>query len=210
MKLEKKFMFFSQTFKITIENECYGTSRKDEIGKTTVGTTLEKVTYTMYRSLSQSKQYVYGVLCIGDHHGSSASLLCLSKSNIYIFDPHSVNMRGEPVSNGTSALLCFFSRTKMIQYLRKKYIINLSLISNITIVQCTQTKQSIVNYFEDQRYQYFKTKNVDSKYEQNVSCTLKRDEKKHANIYSKYSRKMVRQKKKRSTKNVTMKGKMAI
>ena len=24
---------------------------------------------------------------------------------IYIFDPHSVNMRGEPVSNGTSALL---------------------------------------------------------------------------------------------------------
>ena len=38
----------------------------------------------MYHSLSQSKQYVYGVLCIGDHHGSSASLLCLSKSNIQV------------------------------------------------------------------------------------------------------------------------------
>ena len=133
--------------------------------------------------MSQSKQYVYGVLCIGDHHGSSASLLCLSKSNIYIFDPHSVNMRGEPVSNGTSALLHFFSRTKMIQYLRKKYITNLSLIFNITIVQCTQTNQSIVNYFEDQRYQNLKTKNVDSKYEQNVSCTLKRDEKKNMLIF---------------------------
>ena len=33
-----------------------------------------------------------------------------------------------------------------------------------------------------------------TKYEQNVSCTLKRDEKKHANIYFKYSRKMVHQK----------------
>ena len=84
--------------------------------------------YTVYCSLSQSKQYVYGVLYIGDHHGSSASLLCLSKSNIYIFDPHSVNMRGESVSNETSALLPFFSRTKVIEYLHKKYITNLSLI----------------------------------------------------------------------------------
>ena len=66
----------------------------------------------------------------------------------------------------------------MIQYLHKKYITNLSLIFNISIVQCTQTNQSIVNYFEDQRYQSIKTKNVDSKYEQNVSCTVKRDEKK--------------------------------
>ena len=66
----------------------------------------------MYHSLSQSKQYVYGVLCIGDHCGSSASLLCLSKSNIYIFDPRSVNMRGEPVSNGTSGLLHFYFKNK--------------------------------------------------------------------------------------------------
>ena len=87
-------------------------------------------------------------------------------------------MRGEPVSNGTSALLHFFSRTNMIQYLCKKYIANLSLIFNISIVQCTQTNQSIVNYFEDQRYQSFKTKNVDSKYEQCVSCTVKKVKKK--------------------------------
>ena len=118
----------------------------------------------MYHSLSQSKQYVYGVLCIGNHHGSSATLLCLSKSNIYIFDPHSVSTRGEPVSNGTSALPHIFSRTKMIQYLHTKYNINLSLIFNISIVHCTQTNQSIVNYFEDQRYQSFKSKNVDNKY----------------------------------------------
>ena len=116
-------------------------------------------------------------------------------------------MRAEPVSNGTSALLHFFSRTKMIQYLCKKYITNLSLIFNISIVQCTQTNQSVVNYFEDQRYQSFKTKNVESKYEQNVSCTVKRDEKKHANIYSKYSRKIVHQKIKRSTKMLPWKGK---
>ena len=209
-EIGKEIYVFGQTFKITIENEYYGTLQKDEIEKTTVGTTLEKVTYTMYHSLSQSKQYVYGVLCIGDHHGSSASLLCLSKSNIYIFDPHSVNMRGEPVSNGTSALLHFFSRTKMIQYLHKKYITNLSLIFNITIVQCTQTNQSIVNYFEDQRYQYFKTKNVDSKYEQNVSCTLKRDEKNMLIFISNIQGKWYVKRKKRSTKNVTMKRKMAI
>ena len=73
-------------------------------------------------------------------------------------------MRGEPVSNGTSALLNFFSRTKMIQYLHTKYNTNLSLIFNISIVHCTRTNQSIVNYFEDQRYQSFKSKNVDSKY----------------------------------------------
>ena len=113
---------------------------------------MEKVTYTMYHSLSQSKQYVYGVLCIGDYHGSSASLLCLSKSNIYIFHLHSVNIRGEPVSNGTSALQHFFSSAKMIEYLRKKYNTNLSLIFTISIVHCSQTNQSIVNYFEDQRY----------------------------------------------------------
>ena len=62
-------------------------------------------------------------------------------------------MRGEPVSNGTSALLHFFSRKKMIEYLHKKYITNLSLIFNISIIHCTQTNQSIVNYFEHQRYQ---------------------------------------------------------
>ena len=80
----QKIYVFGQTFQITIENEYYGTLQKDEIEKTTVGTSLEKVTYTMYCSLSQSKQYVYGVLCIGDHHGSSATLYYLSKSNIYI------------------------------------------------------------------------------------------------------------------------------
>ena len=73
----------------------------------------------MYHSLSRSRQYIYDVLCIGDHHGSSTSLLSLSESNIYIFDPHSINMRDEPVSNGTSALLHFFPRTKMIEYLGK-------------------------------------------------------------------------------------------
>ena len=119
-------------------------------------------------------------------------------------------MRGEPVANGTSALLHFFSRTKVIQYLHKKYITNLSLIFNITIVQCTQTNQSIVNYFEDQRYQYFKTKNVDSKYEQNVSCTLKRDEKNMLIFIQNIQGKWYVKRKKRSTKNVTMKGKMAI
>ena len=70
-------------------------------------------------------------------------------------------MRGEPVSNGTSALQHFFSRTKMIEYLCTKFITNLSLIFEISIVHCIQTNQSIVNYFEDQRYQSFKTKNVE-------------------------------------------------
>ena len=83
-EIGKEIYVFGQTFKITIENGYYGTLQKDEIEKTTVGTTLEQVTYAMYHSLSRSKQYVCGVLCIGDYHGLSASLLCLSKRNIYI------------------------------------------------------------------------------------------------------------------------------
>ena len=56
--LGKKFIVFGQTFLITIENEYYGTLQNDEIEKT-FGTELVKVTYTMYHSLSQSKQYVW-------------------------------------------------------------------------------------------------------------------------------------------------------
>ena len=58
-----------------------------------------------------------------------------------------------------------------------------SLHSFISIVHCTQSDQSIVNYFEDQRYPSFKSKNVDSKYEQNISCAVKGAKKIHANIY---------------------------
>ena len=115
-------------------------------------------------------------------------------------------MRGEPVSNGTSVLLHFFSRTKMIEYLCKKYTTNLSLIFNISILHHTQTNQSIVNYFEDQRYQSFKSKNVDSKYEQNVSHTVKRDEKKNMPIFIPNIQGIwCINRKERSTKNVTMK-----
>ena len=80
----------------------------------------------------------------------------------------------------------------------------------ISIVQCTQTNQSIVNYFEDQRYQSFKTKNVDSKYEQNVPCTVKRDEKNMLIFIPNIQGKWYIKRKKRSTKNVTMKGKKTI
>ena len=93
------------------------------------------------------------------------------------------------------------------------YKIQCKFITNFLtfqFVHCTQTNHSIVNYFEDQRYQSFKSKNIDSKYKQNVSCRVKGDEKEHANIYSKYSRKMVYQNKRKSTENVTMKGKKAI
>ena len=48
-EIGKESYVFGQTFQITIENEYYGTLHKDEMKKITVGTTLEKVTYTMYR-----------------------------------------------------------------------------------------------------------------------------------------------------------------
>ena len=96
---------------------------------------------------------------------------------IYLFDPHSVSMRREPVSNVTSASTAFLFKNKndtvftyKIQY---KFITNF----NISAVHCTQNNLSIVNYCEDQRYQSFKCQNVDSKYEQNVSCTVKADKK---------------------------------
>ena len=82
MKLAKKFMFLIKLPKSSLKMNTMEQT-------TTVGTTLEKV-ITMYHSLSQSKQHVYDVLCSGDHHGSSATLLHLPKSNIYIFLIHIV------------------------------------------------------------------------------------------------------------------------
>ena len=71
-EIGKEINVSGQTFQTTIENEYCGTLQKGEIEKTTVGTTLEKVTYNMYHSLSQWKQYVYGVLYIG----RSSWLIC--------------------------------------------------------------------------------------------------------------------------------------
>ena len=70
-EIGKEIYVFGQTFKIKIENEYYGTLQTDEIEKTTVGTTLEKVTYTMNHSLSQSKQYVWCIM-----YWRSSWLLC--------------------------------------------------------------------------------------------------------------------------------------
>ena len=42
-EIGKDIYVFGQTFKITIENEYYGTLQKDEIEKITVGITLEKL-----------------------------------------------------------------------------------------------------------------------------------------------------------------------
>ena len=54
-EIGKEIYVFGYTFQISIENEYYGILQKDETETRTVGTTLEKVTYTMYHSLSQSK-----------------------------------------------------------------------------------------------------------------------------------------------------------
>ena len=82
--------------------------------------TLEKATSCVLQQ-NQNCQWVYCILCVGNQNGATASLLCLSGNNCYIFDPHSRNSFGKPTQDGTSVLMMFQNRQKMISYLRNLY-----------------------------------------------------------------------------------------
>ncbi len=55
----------------------------------------------------QSDRWTYAVLCLSDGVAGSSVLLCIHKSQVYIFDSHSQNGKGQVVPNGTSVLLKF-------------------------------------------------------------------------------------------------------
>ena len=53
-----------------------------------VNMTLEKATSCVLQQ-NQNCPWAYCILCVGNQNGATASLLCLSGNNCYIFDPHS-------------------------------------------------------------------------------------------------------------------------
>ena len=102
-----------------IKHEYYGrVSNKSSLD--TINMTLEKATSSALME-NKTSQWNYCILCVDNQHGATASLLCLSPKNCYLFDPHSRNSYGIPVANGTSALMMFPTRQKMISYLHTLY-----------------------------------------------------------------------------------------
>ena len=93
-----------------IKHEYFGQiSNKSSLD--TINMTLEKATFSALM-VNKTSQWNYCILCVGNQHGATASLLFLSPKNCYIFDPHSRNSYGLPVANGTSVLMMFPKRQK--------------------------------------------------------------------------------------------------
>ena len=154
---------------ITIHNNSYAFQIKDEyFGRIhnqcsldTINMTLEKATSCLLQQYKKC-QWIYCILCVGNQNGATASLLCLSKKNCYIFDPHSRNSCGKPVPNGTSVLMMFKTREKMISYLRNlysvsKYATTIKSEDPIDIYSMCHVDFHIINttvhnYFLDQDY----------------------------------------------------------
>ena len=102
-----------------IKHEYFGrVSNKSSLD--TINIILEKATFSALMENKMS-QWNYCILCVGNQHGATASLLCLSPTKCYVFDPHSRNSYGLPVANGTSVLMMFPTKQNMISYLRTLY-----------------------------------------------------------------------------------------
>ena len=154
---------------ITIHNNSYAFQIKDEyFGRIhnqcsldTINMTLEKATSCLLQQYKKC-QWIHCILCVGNQNGATASLLCLSKKNCYIFDPHSRNSCGKPVPNGTSVLMMFKTREKMISYLRNLYSVSKYPatiksedpidIYSMCHVDFHMINTTVHNYFLDQDY----------------------------------------------------------
>ena len=115
----EEICMFNNLYAFQIRHEYFGRIH-NESALDTVNMTLEKATSC---ALQENKkcQWVYCIICVGNQNGATSSLLCLSQNTCYIFDPHSRNSCGQPVPDGTSVLMMFEKRQKMISYLRNLY-----------------------------------------------------------------------------------------
>ena len=118
-EIGEEIRMYNNLYAFQIRHEYFGHIH-NESALNTVNMTLEKATFC---SLQKNKkcQWVYCILCVGNQNGATSSLLCLSQNTCYIFDPHSRNSCGEPVPDGTSVLMMFENRQKMISYLHNLY-----------------------------------------------------------------------------------------
>ena len=118
-EIGKQISVNENLYAFDIKHEYFGqVSNKSSLD--TINITLEKATFSALMENKMS-QWTYCILCVGNQHGATASLLFLSPKNCYVFDPHSRNSYCLPVANGTSVLMMFPTRQKMVSYLRTLY-----------------------------------------------------------------------------------------
>ena len=183
-EIGKEITMYNNLYAFQIRHEYFGQIH-NQSALDTINMTLEKATFC---ALQQNKKYpwVYCILCVGNQNGATASLLCLSVNTCYIFDPHSRNSHGQPVSDGTSVLMMFKNRQNMISYLRNLYCLSKYAtasqnelptdIYSMCHIDFHIIKSGLNDYFLDQRYFHFcsrtdkakiDTKNCKSKVLQN-------------------------------------------
>ena len=144
---------FRQTFNISTNEEYYSSLEKKSFG--TVHTTLEKLASAMIRKTSRNNKWIFGILCVGDIVGASASLLCLSSGYCYIFDPHGCNSQGMSFQNGTAVLMRFKCLKHVVDFLKKKFS-KPSNIFNMTEISVDIYTDEVITYLNDQKYQQMK------------------------------------------------------
>ena len=159
-EIGKQITMYKNLYAFQIRHEYFGQIH-NQSALDTINMTLEKATYC---ALRQSKKcpWVYCILCVGNQNGATASLLCLSVNTCYIFDPHSRNSHGQPVSDGTSVLMMFKTRQNMISYLRNLYCLSKyptgsqnelpTDIYSMCHIDFHMIKTGLNDYFLDQHY----------------------------------------------------------
>ena len=162
----KEIRIHHNLYAFQIRHEYFGQIH-NQCALDAVNMTLEKATSCVLQQ-NQNCQWAYCILCVGNQNGATASLLCLSGNNCYIFDPHSRNSYGKPTPDGTSVLMMFQNRQKMISYLRNLYSL-LKYPTTIKSVIATDIYSmchidfhiidtTVQNYFLDQHYFAFCTR----------------------------------------------------
>ena len=162
----KEIRIHNNLYAFQIRHEYFGRIH-NQCALDTVNMTLEKATSCVLQQ-NQNCQWAYCILCVGNQNGATASLLCLSVNNCYIFDPHSRNSYGESVPDGTSVLMMFQNRQKMISYLPNLYCLSKypttikSVIATDIYSMCHidfhMIDTTVQNYFLDQHYFAFCTR----------------------------------------------------
>ena len=159
-EIGKEIMIHNNSYAFQIKDEYFGRIH-NQCSLDTINMTLEKATSCLLQQYKKC-QWIHCILCVGNQNGATASLLCLSKKNCYIFDPHSRNSCGNPVPNGTSVLMMFKTREKMISYLRNLYSVSKYPatiksedpidIYSMCHVDFHMINTTVHNYFLDQDY----------------------------------------------------------
>ncbi len=101
----------------------------------------------------QSDRWMYAMLFLSDGVAGSSVLLCVHKSQVYIFDSHSQNGKGQVVSNGTSVLLKFSKLLDCFLYIQVQAWNMNSLLFDLTEIHVIEQNSMMASYFTEQLLQ---------------------------------------------------------